>query len=168
MKKSYIVVIITLILIGILFFFLYPAKFTLKGKQTYTLDYGKKYQEPGYKVEKFGKDYTKKVKIINKINYKKLGNYCIIYQVKINGVVFKTVRKIKLVDRKKPQITLNGDENTTICPNTEYNEQGYKASDNFDGDITKNIKIIKKDNEIIYKVKDSSKNEAKVIRKIFK
>ena len=168
MKKSYIIVIITLILIGILFFFLYPAKFTLKGKQTYTLDYGKKYQEPGYKVEKFGKDYTKKVKIINKINYKKLGNYCIIYQVKINGVVFKTVRKIKLVDRKKPQITLNGDENTTICPNTEYNEQGYKAIDNFDGDITKNIKIIKKDNEIIYKVKDSSKNEAKVIRKIFK
>lgn len=164
MKKKYILFII--ILLFLLIFFLWPAKFKLKSGNTYTLEYGKKYKEPGYKVTRFGKDYTKKVKTINKINYKKLGNYNIIYQVKINGITFKSVRKINLIDKEKPKITLKGEENTILCPNKKYDEEGYKATDNYDGDITKNVKINKKENKIIYSVKDSSNNSFKITRTI--
>ncbi len=164
MKKKYILSII--ILLFLLIFFLWPAKFKLKNGSTYTLEYGKKYKEPGYKVTRFGKDYTKKVKKINKINYKKLGNYNIIYQVKINGIIFKSVRKINLVDKEKPKIILNGEKNTILCPNKKYNEEGYKATDNYDGDITKNVKIKKEENKIIYSVKDSSNSSFKITRTI--
>lgn len=171
MKKKYvigIIVVTILLLVGIIFFLFLPPEFKLTKGDTIELKYGEKYKDPGYKVTKFGKDYTKDIKIKNKINSKKLGTYKIIYEVKINGITFKKVRKIKLIDDKKPIITLTGNENISICPNAEYKEEGYKATDNYDGDITKNVKITTKDGIISYSVKDSSGNTAEITRTITK
>lgn len=171
MKKKYvigIIVVTILLLIGIIFFLFLPPEFKLTKGDTIELKYGEKYKDPGYKVTKFGKDYTKDIKIKNKINSKKLGTYKIIYEVKINGITFKKVRKIKLIDDEKPIITLTGNENISICPNAEYKEEGYKATDNYDGDITKNVKITTKDGIISYSVKDSSGNTAEITRTITK
>lgn len=171
MKKKYvigIIVVTILLLVGIIFFLFLPPEFKLTKGDTIELKYGEKYKDPGYKVTKFGKDYTKDIKIKNKINSKKLGTYKIIYEVKINGITFKKVRKIKLIDDEKPIITLTGNENISICPNAEYKEEGYKATDNYDGDITKNVKITTKDGIISYSVKDSSGNTAEITRTITK
>lgn len=171
MKKKYvigIIVVTILLLIGIIFFLFLPPEFKLTKGDTIELKYGEKYKDPGYKVTKFGKDYTKDIKIKNKINSKKLGTYKIIYEVKINGITFKKVRKIKLIDDEKPIITLTGNENISICPNAEYKEEGYKATDNYDGDITKNVKITTKDGIISYSVKDSSGNTSEITRTITK
>ena len=72
MKKKYVISIIAIILllIGIIILFFWPPKFELKNGENITLKYGQKYKEPGYKVTRFGKDYTKKVKVKNKINKK--------------------------------------------------------------------------------------------------
>ena len=171
MKKKYVIGIIAvtvLLLVGIIFFLFLPPEFKLTKGDTIELKYGEKYKDPGYKVTKFGKDYTKDIKIKNKINSKKLGTYKIIYEVKINGITFKKVRKVKLIDDEKPIITLTGNENISICPNAEYKEEGYKATDNYDGDITKNVKITTKDGIISYSVKDSSGNTAEITRTITK
>ena len=171
MKKKYvigIIVVTILLLVGIIFFLFLPPEFKLNKGDTIELKYGEKYKDPGYKVTKFGKDYTKDIKIKNKINSKKLGTYKIIYEVKINGITFKKVRKVKLIDDEKPIITLTGNENISICPNAEYKEEGYKATDNYDGDITKNVKITTKDGIISYSVKDSSGNTAEITRTITK
>ena len=171
MKKKYvigIIVVTILLLVGIIFFLFLPPEFKLTKGDTIELKYGEKYKDPGYKVTKFGKDYTKDIKIKNKINSKKLGTYKIIYEVKINGITFKKVRKVKLIDDEKPIITLTGNENISICPNAEYKEEGYKATDNYDGDITKNVKITAKDGIISYSVKDSSGNTAEITRTITK
>ena len=171
MKKKYvigIIVVTILLLVGIIFFLFLPPEFKLTKGDTIELKYGEKYKDPGYKVTKFGKDYTKDIKIKNKINSKKLGTYKITYEVKINGITFKKVRKVKLIDDEKPIITLTGNENISICPNAEYKEEGYKATDNYDGDITKNVKITTKDGIISYSVKDSSGNTAEITRKITK
>ena len=171
MKKKYvigIIVVTILLLIGIIFFLFLPPEFKLTKGDTIELKYGEKYKDPGYKVTKFGKDYTKDIKIKNKINSKKLGTYKITYEVKINGITFKKVRKVKLIDDEKPIITLTGNENISICPNAEYKEEGYKATDNYDGDITKNVKITTKDGIISYSVKDSSGNTAEITRTITK
>ncbi len=169
MKKKYVIgiIIAVTLLIGLLTIFFWPPKFELKGKDI-ELKYGESYHEPGYKVTKFGKDYTKKVKVKNKINKDKLGLYEIMYEVKINGITFKKTRKVKLVDKEKPTITLTGNENITICPQAEYEEEGYKVVDNYDGDITDKVKITKKDNQITYSVKDSSGNSAEITRTITK
>ena len=170
MKKKYVIGIILIIslLIGVSIVFFYPPKFELTKGDNITLKYGEKYQEPGYKVTKFGQDFTSKVKVNNKINKKKLGIYKITYQVKIYGITFKRIRKVTLVDKEKPKITLIGNQNVTICPNTEYQEEGYKAIDNYDGDITDKIKITNKNNIITYFVKDSSGNQTKLQRVITK
>ena len=65
MKKKYVISIIAIILllIGIIILFFWPPKFELKNGENITLKYGQKYKEPGYKVTRFGKDYTKKVKV---------------------------------------------------------------------------------------------------------
>ena len=169
MKKYVIlIVIISSILIALVFFFFAPAKFEFKKGKTIELNYGEKYKEPGFKVTKFGKDYTEKVKIENKINFKKIGEYEIIYKVKINGITFKDKRIVKVIDKEKPIITLNGEKNITICPQTEYKEEGYKAVDDYDKDITSKVKTTKQDNKIIYSAKDSSGNKSQIIRTITK
>lgn len=170
MKKKYVISIIVIIslLISLAVLFFWPPKFELTKGQNITLKYGQKYKEPGYKVTKFGHDYSKNVKITNKINKNKLGTYDIIYQVKINGLTFKQIRKVKLIDKEKPKITLTGNQNITICPNKEYKEEGYKAIDNYDGDITSKVQVITKNNIITYKVEDSSGNKTELTRTITK
>lgn len=170
MKKKYVIsiIVVLLLLIGLAIIFFWPPKFELNKSPKIELAYGEKYQEPGFKVTKFGKDYTKKVKVKNKINKNKLGTYDIIYEVKINGITYKKTRKVKLVDKEKPVITLTGNENVTVCPNAEYQEEGYKAIDNYDGDITDKVKITKEENQITYSVKDTSGNITKITRTITK
>ena len=168
MTKKYVISIIVISLLIILATVIFwPPKFSLNKNETLELDYGTKYQEPGFKVTKFGRDYTKDVKIENQIK-NKLGTYSIIYKVKINGITYKKIRKIKVVDHEKPTITLTGQSNITICPLSEYQEEGYKATDNYDGDITDKVKVTQKENIITYTVKDSSGNETKITRKIVK
>lgn len=170
MKKKYVITIIAvlsfLIILSLIFFL--PPKFELKKGEEISLKYGQNYKEPGFKVTKFGQDYTKKVKVKNKVNKNKLGTYEIIYEVKIAGINFKKIRKVKISDDEKPKITLKGDKKVTICPHAEYKEEGYSATDNYDGDLTKKVKITKKDNIITYLVEDSSGNTVKVKRTIIK
>lgn len=171
MKKKYvigIIAVVVMLIIGILLFLFLPPEFKFNKGDTIKLKYGEKYKEPGYKITKFGKDYTKKAKIKKNINLKKIGTYKITYEVKINGITFKKTRTVKIIDDEKPVITLTGNENTSICPNGEYKEEGYTATDNYDGDITKKVKITTKDNVITYSVKDSSGNQTKITRKISK
>ena len=170
MKKKYVICIILSILIivgGISLFLFLPPNFNLK-KGDISIEYGKKYTEPGFKVTKFGKDYSKKVKIKGKVNNKKVGTYKITYEVKIFGITFKKERTIKITDDEKPVITLIGNKNTSVCPNKEYEEEGYEVTDNYDKDLTDKVKITKKENEIIYTVTDSSGNKTTVKRKITK
>ena len=70
-----------------------------------------------------------------------------------------------------PTITLNGSSNLSIELNSNYTDQGAKAYDNIDGDLSKNITVYNPVNTnkigtytIIYSVTDSDGNNAKVQR----
>lgn len=171
MKKKYVIGIIAIaifLLISIIFILFMPPEFKFNKGKTIELKYGETYKEPGYKITKFGKNYTKNTQVENKINYKKLGTYDITYKVKVNGITFKKTRKVKIIDNEKPVITLTGNQNISICPNENYQEEGYQAIDNYDGNITKKVKKTVKDNIITYLVKDSSGNTAKITRTVTK
>ncbi len=167
-KKAIIIGLITFILLctlGILVYFFWPAKFSLK-KGNIILNYGEKYNEPGYIVTRFGKNYTKNAKIKNNINYKKIGTYKITYYAKINGITFKKNRVIKIIDNEKPKIILKGGTNFDVCPETEFKDEGFTVTDNYDKNLEKKVKIKKKDNKITYSVTDSSGNKTAVTRTI--
>lgn len=77
----------------------------------------------------------------------------------------------KSKDKTKPVISLIGEKEITINTSEVYKEEGAKAIDNVDGDITSEIKIEGKVDssksgtyEIIYSVTDSSNNKAEVKR----
>ncbi len=76
-------------------------------------------------------------------------------------------------DSENPVITLNGEETIRITVGTAFKDPGVKATDNVDGDITSKVVITGKVNEkvpatyiLIYTIKDSSGNTAKVSRKV--
>ena len=100
-----------------------------------------------YKVYNLFTNLTNRSSIIeNNINSSKVGTYTIVINVKY---LFFNVNKtvdINVIDNTKPIITLNGNTEVKVCPNTDYNEEGYTASDNYDGDITERVNIKKIDN----------------------
>lgn len=158
MKKKKILIIVFLIFI-IIITFLLCAQIRLKGKTVITLSYDEVYEEPGYSS-------LFKVKVTNNIKNNKVGKYKVTYK----NFLFKKYRTVEIVDEVKPVITLI-DDNVTILLNEEYKEPGYKAQDEYDGDLTDKVEIISglKNNQvgtykITYKVTDSSKNSTKISR----
>ncbi|MBR3199033.1 MAG: polysaccharide deacetylase family protein [Bacilli bacterium] len=167
-KKIMIIGLITFVgicLVGLSIYFFWPAKFELK-KGNLILNYGEKYKEPGFKVTRFGKNYTKKIKTKNNINHKKIGKYDVTYSVKINNITFKKNRVVKIADTEKPKIELKGGKTFDVCPETKFKEEGFKVTDNYDKNLDKKVKIKKEKDKIIYSVTDTSGNKTKIIRKL--
>lgn len=148
------------------YYFLLMPQITLKGERTVTLNYKENYTERGYFASWLGKNLTKEVQISGKVNSKKLGTYSITYGVK-NGIFQKTVKRtIRVVDKSAPIIELKSRDDIYVCPWDTYKSEEYHAMDNYDGDVTKNVKVIQKKDKIIYEVVDQQGNRSQVIRKI--
>ena len=128
--------------------------------------YNTEYNNTGYSAKSIFKDYTDKVEVIGEVDTSKVGKYTIEYKLKYLFITISKEKEVFVIDDISPSISLVGDEEVLVCPNKEYIEEGYSASDEYDGDITDKVNIIKEDNEIIYRVKDSSLNEDIVRRKI--
>ena len=164
-RKIGLVFLIMLVVILLIFFLLIP-RISLKGKTTIMLNINSEYKEPGYHASYLFDDLTDKVRVSGKVNNKKDGVYYLTYKVKGPFITVSTKRKVEVKDIERPVITLEGGNETYICPNSKYKELGYKASDNIDGDLTKKVKITEKENEVIYEVEDKAHNKTEAKRTI--
>ena len=145
--------------------FLIP-KIDLKGKDEVTLNYKEKYVEKGFKASYLGNDVTDEVKLSGKVNPKKLGTYEIKYKVG-SGIFSKTViRTVVVEDKEKPKIEISKDD-VYVCPDKETEAEQAKAIDNYDGDLTKKIRVKIEEDKIVYRVTDSSGNTRTVTRKVY-
>lgn len=167
------VLITSLFVFFIIFFIILRCNldFKLIGKDTYEINVFDKYVEEGFKAKLFDKNVKDKVKIKTDVNYKTIGNYVIEYRLKVYGVIFKLERFINVVDNEKPVITLKGDKRIYLYKGDEYVDNGFEALDNYDGDITKKVKVSNNiDNkksgeyEVKYTVRDSSGNKTTIKR----
>lgn len=95
-----------------------------------------------------------------------LGLNTIEYTAKFRDLEVKKTRKVYCVDTTKPVIELISKPGYFTSPVGTYVEEGYKAVDNYDGDITDKVVATEKDGVVTYTVKDSSGNEATVTRTI--
>ena len=107
-----------------------------------------------------------------KLDLTKVGTYEVIYYIIYDEKKYEQVQTINVVDKEAPVITLNG-KNVTILLKEKYTEPGYKANDNYDGDLTDKVQIDSKlDNtkagtyKITYKVTDSSGNTTEATREV--
>lgn len=158
-------IIVLLIVIGILTFFLIP-KIYINGKENEKVRIQTTYHEKGARATVVGKNISSKIKIEGHVDTNKPGKYKITYHVREGLFKRKVVRTVEVLDDIFPVIELKGSLKKSICPNTEYEEEGYVAIDNYDGDITNLVIIDKKDNLITYTVQDSSKNQTIATREI--
>lgn len=145
------------------------TEFSLKGDEKVILEVGEdEYIEEGFTAKSNGKNINKKVVVKNNVNTKKVGNYTILYNLKINYLnINKTlVRKVYVKDTKKPSLTVNGDKEVKLFIGDTYDYPTYSAYDEYDGDITNKVKVnsnldLSKEGtyEIKYNIMDSSNNE---------
>lgn len=147
----------------------YP-ELKLLGKKEINLSLNEKYTEPGYKIVPNNKKY--KVVIDNNIDENKTGSYEVKYSLQVKNKIINKVRKVNVVDNISPEITLKGSDNIKLYESSDYEEPGFIAFDNYDGDITKNVIVqndIKEeigDYKITYIVEDSSGNKTMVTRNV--
>lgn len=171
-KKNLLIIIpIFIICIIALVYFICISNYSIKtldNEDEVEILLGNEYNVPEANVYLLGKKTNSKVMVEGNVDINKVGTYEIIYTYKKGLVKDKYVKKVKVVENEAPVIYLKGSENTTICPGTKYNEVGYVATDNYDGDLTDKVSVIEKDNEIIYRVEDSSGNVAEARRIIDK
>lgn len=144
----------------------------LKGKDIIKLEVGSEYKESGSTAKYEKLDLSKDIKVNGKVNSKKLGKYELTYNINYKKLKKSIKRKVEVVDTTSPEIKLTGDAISIIVGN-DYQEPGFKAEDNYDGDISSKVKIennIDKNKigkyEVTYTVKDSSNNEQKVTREV--
>ena len=155
--------ILLLSLISILIIFTKP-NITLRGSEVMEINYNSEFKEPGYIATFIIHNVTKKVKVKGNVDTTKLGTYKIEYDLSISGFKNHKTRIVKVVDKKKPSIELSGNGNT--CPGKSYIEEGYKAIDEIDGDLTSSVKINVLDKKIIYSVSDKSGNSEMITRNL--
>jgi len=168
-QKKYIIIISTIFIILIILigsYFILTPKIDLKGKKETILEYPNKYKEPGFDAKIIGKDANSKVKITGKVNNKKIGEYKITYEIKNLFLTKKITRTVKVIDKEKPNLTLKGEETTKVCPGKEYEEEGYEAIDNYDGNLTDKVNVTKNKEAWKYIVKDSSGNKTTKTRNL--
>ena len=150
-----------------------PPEIKLEGEEEYKQSYSKQYQEPGYSaLDSYEGEIKDKVEVTKEtINE---NEYIIKYFVKdSSGNIAEKTRHVVIVDDVPPVITLNGSSHIYINQNEEYKENGAKAVDEKDGDLTDKIETSgnvdpSKTGEytITYKVSDTKGNEAIATRKI--
>ncbi len=148
---------------GILFSFFFMGlllikfsiSFHLNGDMITNISYKDFYQEQGVILKIFGKDFSQQVKIRGEVENGKIGEYPIVYSYSLAFFPMKITRTVKVTDLDAPIIELKGELKQTICPNAVYEEEGYTAYDEYDGDLTDKVEIIEEGNTIKYKVTDS-------------
>jgi peptidoglycan/xylan/chitin deacetylase (PgdA/CDA1 family) len=137
-----------------------------------TVEVGNTYTDPGAKAEgggtvfRFIRDDDLKVTTGGSVDTAKLGTYHLTYSASYRGVTKTKTRTVRVVDTEAPKITLKNNPDSYTPYGQAYQEEGYSAEDNYDGDLTADVKSEEKDGVVYYTVEDSSGNVGKAERKI--
>ena len=106
------------------------------------------------------------VSVEGQVEYDKIGTYELTYFAKYKDTVGVINAFVTIKDTKAPEITLVTNPEAYTNPSEAYKEEGFTATDNYDGDITAQVVREEKDGVVTYTVKDSSGNETVVKRTI--
>ncbi len=167
-KRKKIIVIISLILLFIIVtVLLYVLVFNKKVYFESFINEDKIEVGNEYKDKEFSICYgtiinCKKVKYETQgeVDTTKLGDYILTYTYKINDKENKLEKKVTVYDDIKPEIIV--DEELSFCKNGQVGQGKYHATDNYDGDLTSNVKLSIETDKSYLEVSDSSGNKESI------
>ncbi|MCB9140392.1 MAG: DUF5011 domain-containing protein [Caldilineaceae bacterium] len=157
-----------------------PPVITLNGANPYTLSVGSSYNEPSWTAtDAVDGELTDQVTVSGSVDSNTVGSYVLNYSVTDSAGNTRTVtRQVNVVsasDATPPVIALNGDNPLTHILGTSYEEPGWAATDDVDGDISGQV-VVTGDEigpntplgiySLLYSVMDSSGNTASAIRTV--
>ena len=138
----------------------------LKGSAEQTLEYGSSYEERGAWAYLDGEYYDAEITVSGAVDPDVLGLYTLTYTVCYEDQTVSRVRTVQVVDTRAPVIELNHIDGSYTEPGHIYQEEGFAAWDEHDGDVTALVQRIEAEDRVIYTVTDSSGNCASVERPI--
>lgn len=151
---------------------------TILGNNPLNITYGSSFVDPGATAyDNVDGNISNKINKIGSINTSKLGSYKIIYSViDSSGNKATAERVINVVlgkDKTPPSLILHGDNPLVLNLYDEYNEPGFKAVDDRDGDITDKVEVSGTVNtnvvgsyRLVYKATDKEGNSTYKMRTI--
>lgn len=151
----------------------------MNGPEEITIAYGDPYDDPGAGAAFHGTLFMQEpldieVLVEGQVDPDTVGTYQIKYTAKhtvksLFGDVVLTDyarRTVHIVDNVAPVISLVADPDLYTLPNETYQEEGFTATDNYDGDITHLVVRTESRESVSYQVSDSSGNVTQVERTI--
>ena len=144
-------------------------RFTVEGERQQTLPAGTEFSDPGAAAEycREGQEpIPLEVSVKGSVDPYHVGVYQICYTARYEDCIGTAYRRVCVVDETPPEITLTADPDGYTLPGHTYEEEGFAATDNYDGDLTQ--QVVRKDHgdRITYTVKDSSGNKTTVTRTV--
>ena len=100
------------------------------------------------------------------LDFTKLGSYDVRFLAEYKGMTLSEKRTIIIADTTAPVIELVSSAEYYTNPSASYQEEGFTATDNYDGDLTATVTSLEHDGVVTYTVTDSSGNTATIERKI--
>lgn len=148
----------------------YQVQIGLLGESQMQIGYGKAFTDPGAEAFGFGtlRDTAKvplKVETEGEVDTSRLGVYTIRYTARYQDVTETVTRTVEVVDDVPPTIILVEDDGYTL-PGQPYQDAGYTAVDEIDGDITERVERREEDGIVYYTVTDAAGNQAKAQRTV--
>ncbi len=163
-----------LVLAGIIIFLLVnplSVRLALKGPEEVTVEYGSEFTDPGAAASFGGpillKDLASpEVRTNGTVDVHRLGDCYLEYSAAFLWSGASVCRTVHVVDTVPPVITLQENADRFTHPGEAYEEEGYAATDNADGDLTAKVEAQERDGKVYYSVTDSSGNRAEAVREI--
>ena len=150
----------------------------LLGDEVQTVEFGEAYQDPGAEAV-FGGEHVLhalfkiKAKAHGEVNTGVLGDYTVRYSAGFLWFSDSCTRLVRVADTTPPVITLKQTPGSYTLPGLAYDEEGYTAMDNADGDLTAYVSVSGSvdtgtagDYELRYTVEDSWHNRAEAVRTV--
>lgn len=151
----------------------------LAGDSEVTLEYGEDYTDPGAQARFSGNLLQRTplevaVDVNGVVDTAHLGTYTLTYtarhklDLRILKLTFTdtATRTVHVVDTQPPLLQLITKPDHSTPPGQAYEEEGFTAVDNYDGDITHLVERVEKEGTVLYKVTDSSGNANEILRQI--
>ncbi len=170
MIVSIVILALCLLVVGIYLFGGWKITVSLDGDSDMQVAYGETYTEPGAEAWLTGLHFIKISVPVEAdratIPTDTLTTYSIHYSAEMLGFQGTADRTVEVVDDTPPELTLTTDPDAYTLPGHPYEEEGYTATDNYDGDLTDQVQSYEENGVVYYSVTDSSGNTATAQRTI--
>ena len=145
------------------------VRFYLTGPKDLVVAYGQEFQDPGVTAVSVGDVFGEgeeqlPVSADGYVNTNEVGTYELTYSTHMFLWKYSTVRKVHVADLTPPTITLREIEGYEPSWFTGYEEEGYMAFDDLDGDVTDQVQRETLPDGFRYTVTDRSGNSTSVER----